>query len=496
MLRSNFRQLIRTTLGYSLNTLVGPIFTLLLTPLYTRVLGVDNYGVVGVLTPLGVLVFLLGLLGLTSALPVLYYDPHWREQQRRIVASTLWVAALWSVALSVCVFLGAAPLTRVAVGQLMRDDMPGLVRLMAIGLPFGVIYSIQTTVLRLHFAVWRANLLALLYILATAGTNLVFVVLLGWGVMGVISAGVLTNVIMGLAGLAVAPASLAVLPSAALMRLLVRTSVPLVPASLAVWVLTYGDRLFLPRSVAYQQIGLYDIANKLASALSLLVEPFKSAWGPFALSIQQDANAPRTYGKVLTYYCIVGLGLGLALSLFAHEALLIVTTPQFVDAERYIWLLALTSLSSGFSSIVMIGLLIEKKLAQAAWMVTSAAALNTLLNFLLIPPLGVLGAAAATALAYLASSLMTAIRAQRVHPLPYEWRKVGIILAAYLALAGGGLALGSRVDMSSIASRLGLLLAYPLLLWLLGVFELWELQLARRALAQPQLLLRWVLRRT
>jgi O-antigen/teichoic acid export membrane protein len=496
MLRSNFRQLIRTTLGYSLNTLVGPIFTLLLTPLYTRVLGVDNYGVIGVLTPLGVLIFLLGLLGLTSALPVLYYDPLWREQQRRIVASALWVAAIWSTALGVCVFLGALPLTRVAVGQLMRDDMPALVRLMAIGLPFGVIYSIQTTVLRLHFAVWRANLLALLYILATAGTNLVFVVLLGWGVYGVISAGVLTNVIMGVAGLAAAPGSLAVLPGVALMRLLVRTSVPLIPASLAVWVLTYGDRLFLPRSVAYQQIGLYDIASKLASALALLVEPFKSAWGPFALSIQQDPNAPRTYTKVLTYYCIVGLGLALALSLFAHEALLILTTPQFIDAERYVWLLALTSLSSGFGLIVMIGLQIEKKLAQAAWLVTAAAALNTLLNVLLIPPLGVLGAAAATAIAYLVSALLTAIRAQRVHPLPFEWRKVGLILAVYLALASSGLAIGSRVELFSIASRLGLLLAYPLVLWLLGVFELWELQLARRALAQPQILLRWVLRRT
>jgi O-antigen/teichoic acid export membrane protein len=496
MLRANFRQLIRTTLGYSMNTLVGPIFTLLLTPLYTRVLGVDNYGVIGVLTPLGVLMFLLGLLGLTSALPVLYYDPQRREQQQRIVASALWVAAIWSVALALGVYLGAAPITRIAVGQMMRDDMPALVRLTVIGLPFGVIYSIQTTVLRLHFAIWRANLLALLYILATAGTNLVFVVVLGWGVMGVISAGVLTNVILGVAGLAVAPKSLTVLPSYALMRLLVRTSVPLLPASLAVWVLTYGDRLFLPRSVAFQQIGLYDIANKLASALALLVEPFKSAWGPFALSIQQDPNAPRTYSTALTYYCIVGLGLGLGLSLFAHEALLILTTPQFIDAERYIWLLALTSLSSGFGLIVTIGLLIEKKLAQVAWLVTAAAALNTLLNFLLIPPLGVLGAAAATVLAYLASALMTAIRAQRVHPIGYEWRKVGLTFAVYLTLAGSGLALGSRVELLSIASRIGLLLAYPLVLWLLRVFDLWELQLARRALAQPQLLLRWVLRRT
>jgi O-antigen/teichoic acid export membrane protein len=248
--------------------------------------------------------------------------------------------------------------------------------------------------------------------------------------------------------------------------------------------------------VAFQQIGLYDIANKLASALALLVEPFKSAWGSFALSIQQDPNAPRTYSKVLTYYCIVGLGLGLGLSLFAHEALLILTTPQFIDAERYIWLLALTSLSSGFTLIVTIGLLIEKQLAQAAWLVTAAAALNTLLNFLLIPRLGVLGAAAATALAYLASALFTAVRAQRAHPFPYEWRKVGLTFAVYLALAIGGVALGSRVDLLSIAIRLGLLLAYPLVLWLLRVFDLWELQLARRALAQPQMLLRWVLRRT
>ena len=56
-----------------------------------------------------------------------------------IVASALWVAAIWSTALGVCVFLGAVPLTRIAVGQLMRDDMPNLVRLIAIGLPFGVI---------------------------------------------------------------------------------------------------------------------------------------------------------------------------------------------------------------------------------------------------------------------------------------------------------------------------------------------------------------------
>ncbi|HEX5690537.1 MAG TPA: oligosaccharide flippase family protein, partial [Roseiflexaceae bacterium] len=365
MLRSNFRRLIQTTAGYSLNTLVGPLFTLLLTPIYTRVLGVANYGVVETLLPLGMIMYMLGLLSVPSALPVLYYDPTLADRQPRVVASALWVAALWSAALAAIGYALADPLMRLTLGDLARDDLTGLVRLMMLGLPFGVLYGVQTTVLRLRFAVWRSNLLALLFMFVNAGANLLLVVALRWGVWGVIGANVATNIVMGLAGLAVGAQSLSARPEPGLMRRLAQTGVPLLPAGLAVWLLVYEDRLFLTRTVAFEQIGIYGIANKLASVLALLIEPFKSAWGPLALSIQQEANAPRTYAKVLTYYCVVGLGLGLALSLFAHEALLIVTTPAFVGAEAYIWLLVLTPLAGGFSLIVSIGLLIEKKLGQA-----------------------------------------------------------------------------------------------------------------------------------
>jgi O-antigen/teichoic acid export membrane protein len=497
MLRSNFRRLIQTTAGYSLNTLVGPLFTLLLTPIYTRVLGVANYGIVETLIPLGMIMYMLGLLSLPSALPVLYYTPELADRQPRVVASALWVAALWSAALAAVGYLCAGPLMRVTLGDLARDDLADLVRLMMFGLPFGVLYGVQTTVLRLRFAVWRSNLLALLFMFVNAGANLLLVVALRWGVWGVVGAGVATNVVMGLAGLVVGTASLAAWPEPALMRRLLRTGFPLLPASLALWLLVYEDRLFLTRNVAFEQIGIYGIANKLASALALLVEPFKSAWGPLALSIQQEDNAPRTYAKVLTYYCVVGLGLALALSLFAHEALLIVSTPAFVGAEAYIWLLVLVPLASGFSLIVSIGLLIEKKLGQAAWVTVVAALVNTLLNIVLIAMLGlgVRGASIATAVGYGASALLAAARAQRVRSFPYEWRKIALVFGVYLALAGAGLALGSQARPLSIALRGLLLLAYPLALWLLGAFEWWELRLARRAITEPRQFLAWVMGR-
>jgi hypothetical protein len=47
------RQLARLMAGYSLALFVGPIFTILLTPLYTRVLSPADYAVLDTLTALG-----------------------------------------------------------------------------------------------------------------------------------------------------------------------------------------------------------------------------------------------------------------------------------------------------------------------------------------------------------------------------------------------------------------------------------------------------------
>lgn len=494
MLRANFHKLIRTTLGYSLSTLVGPIFTLLLTPLYARMLGVENYGVVGTLSPLTTLLFVLALLSMNAVLPVFYYDPQLQGQESQVVSSGLSVTLLWATLLTLGVMVAAEPITRLAVGEQLRDDMPNLVRVIAFGTPFSVLYSVQTTVLRLRFAVWRANLLALLYMVCTAASNLILVVMLDWQAAGVIWAGMFTNVAMGLASLLVAHSSITTRPSLALMRMLGRHGFAMAPATLAVWVLAYGNRLLLPRNVGYEQIGIYDIANRLASALALLVEPFKSAWGPLALSIQSQESAPRTYSKGLTYFCVIGLGIALALSLFAHEALLIITTAAFIESERYVWLLALTPLVGGFTTITVIGLQIEKKLGQVAWLTATSAILNMVLSLALIPWLGILGAALASALSYVALALLSAFWAQRVHPFPYEWRKILLVFGVYVGLAVAGVALGSQVDVVSIALRLGLWLAFPLLLLLLRVFDLWEVQLFRRVLAQPSQLLRWLRR--
>ena len=105
------------------------------------------------------------------------------------------------------------------------------------------------------------------------------------------------------------------------------------------------------------------------------------------------------------------------------------------------------------------------KRTQFNWVVTGVAALvNVALNLILIPPYGIMGAAVATVAAYVVMFLGMTWYAQRVFPVPYQWRRVLTAVAAALVL----LLLGRQ--LGGLAAAIGLTIAYPLALLLLGFF--------------------------
>jgi O-antigen/teichoic acid export membrane protein len=119
-------------------------------------------------------------------------------------------------------------------------------------------------------------------------------------------------------------------------------------------------------------------------------------------------------------------------------------------------------------------------MTRSNWVITAAAAvLNVVLNLLLIPPFGMMGAAVATIGAYGALFLGMAWRAQRVFPVPYQWRRVGTALAAAV-----GLTVVGRVLDPPLLAAIALVASYPLVLLPLGFYLPEELR-RMRALRLP-----------
>ncbi|NJP05262.1 MAG: oligosaccharide flippase family protein [Chloroflexaceae bacterium] len=477
----SLRPLFRSTLAYSLNTLIAPLFSMVLTPLYTRVLTPEDFGALGLIRSLGMIISVFGMLGMITAMSVLLYKQSDEESRLRLLSTALWLGIICSTLLMVVALFVVEPLALIWLGDLRFAPM---IFVYLLNLPFGVIYTLQTGAFRLRQEAFKATAVGLAQIVLLAVGNLVLVVWLRAGLMGALAAEMCTYVGLSLLCLLLAPEYVLAAPRALLQgwsvepvtRRLLLAGVPLIPMGLANWALNYIDRpLLLQMGIGLDQIGIYDIAAKLASLLTLLSIPFQQAWIPFALSIQEQSSAAQTYARTLIWYLAGMLGMVLGLSLFAREIIMVFTTPMYLPAYRYVWLLGSAAPIIGSQIILTTGLYITGKTAHLAWTTMVGAAVNIGLNLLLVPVLGVAGAAIATPLGYLCGPIAAVIVAQRYYAVPYQWRPVFLLLTIQMALVVAGLWFSQETSVLSVGVRLLFLLMYPVMLIGLGMISLDDL---------------------
>src|SRR5262249_29704687 len=155
---------------------------------------------------------------------------------------------------------------------------------------------------------------------------------------------------------------------------------------------------------------------RIANLLLLAVTAFSLAWSPFMLELhRRDPDAERVArGQVLTVL-LAGLGFGAGIvSIYANELLRILTPPKFHSAYEVVGLLACSVVVRPASSVTMTETSLQRRTLYFARYAGYAAGLNIALNFVLIPPWGIVGAALATLLTYAALAAMYFWRAQRI----------------------------------------------------------------------------------
>jgi O-antigen/teichoic acid export membrane protein len=380
----------------------------------------------------------------------------------------------------------AAAIALGAIGVLFAADIAALVlgdRAYTVAvvasfvwLPVNVAVTLALDLLRLEFRAVSFTAIGVGRTLLASALGVALVVWAGLGVEAVL----ISQVAFGVVGLAVAltltrDTWLLVL-DAPLARRLLTFGVPLVPAGIFYWVITYSDRFFLAQFRDIADVGQYAIANRFASLLQLLTLAFETAWYPFAYASADRPDHRAVFARVLNAAMLLLLPLAAALGLFAREGLLLFTTPAYLPAYPYVGILALALVAGGAVQIFVVGVQLSRRTWYIAWTAGAAAALNILLNVALIPPLGLLGAALSTLLSYVASATLLYVVGRRVYPIPYRFGRIlTLLLVAGVAL-GIGLLLDSTV--AADAWRVEITLLKAGVFTLVGAFALWLLDFA------------------
>jgi len=474
VLGQQIKRLLSQSVIYGLGGVVSRILAVLLLPLYTSYLHGRDYGRVETLTALTAVLVVLLRLGISSAFFRFYFDSTDLAHRVRVVRTSFWFTMASATLGLAAGWIAAQP---IADALALGHDQAWLVRAAFVGLWAQLNYEQLTSLFRVEERPVLFSIATLANLLITVAATVILVVHFHQRAMGVIVGNWIGTLAVYFVLLAYRRYQLGLEFDRRLFRAMNRFGLPLVPSAVALWLTNFSDRFFLIKLSDAHEVGLYSIGVRIASAIILLLTAFRMAWPAFAYSIEDDREAQRTYSFVLTYVVYVCCWLALALGLLAPWIVRLITTEPFYPAQNVVAPLAFGVAAFGAYVVVQIGTGRARQ-TRSNWVVSGAAAVvNLTLNFALIPEYGRMGAAIATVVAYTLLFLGMAWRAQRVFPVPYQWRRV-----ATLAVAAVGLTLLGKLLDVPLGVALALTAAFPLVLGLLGFYLPAERRRLRRVL--------------
>ena len=240
--------------------------------------------------------------------------------------------------------------------------------------------------------------------------NVLFVAVFKWSIDGMLRAGILSHVIT--ICLVVRQSRLWKRTSLKnlhkqSMRELLQYSLPLVPCTFMWWIVNASDRVIINLTLGVALNGVYYVANKFASIYALAGNIFHIAWTEAAVEnigdIKRSMFYQEIFNKMVRFYssCCVGL---IAIIPFVFPFLV---DDKFGEAIRYIPLLLIAAMVHALTSFYGSIYLAFKQTKSVANSTFLAAALNIIINLLLIRYVGLYAAALSTLISY---SIILAVR--------------------------------------------------------------------------------------
>jgi O-antigen/teichoic acid export membrane protein len=459
------RQLVRLgrqSLIYGLGGIVSRILAVLLLPLYTSYLRGGGFGKIETVVAFTTVLVIVLRFGISTAFFRFYFDSKDAAHRTLVVRTSFWFTMTTA---TVGLVLGCAFASPIA--HLLRlGNEPWLVRAAFVGLWAQMNFEQLTSLFRVEERAVAFVIASLANVLITIGATLVLVVGLHKGPTGAVVGNFLGTLSVYFPLLVYRRYQLGLEFSRDLLRQMNKFGMPLVPSALALWAINFVDRFFIAVFKGQVEVGVYSVAVRISSVIVFIMIAFRLAWPAFAYSIEDEQEAKRTYAFVLTYLLFLCSWISLTLGLLSPWLVRVLAPkPEFARASEAVALLAFASTAYAGYTVIAIGIGRARK-TQLNWIVTGVAAVvNVALNFALIPPYGMIGAAISTTVAYVVLLLGMTWNAQRVWPVAYQWRRVATLGAAAVALV----VIGKLLDVPFAVAIL-LCLAYPIALLPLGFY--------------------------
>lgn len=405
-----YKKLFSNSAIFAIGNLGSKMITFVMVPLYTRYLTTSQYGQSDVLST--IVSLLTPILTLSIIDAVFRFAIDKASDNRQVLTNGIYISLISAV---ICLLLS-----------------PIIARF-----HYGIYVCVLTYASAIEsmfqqFArgIGRSKLYAstgILMTIVTVISNIIMIVLFGWGLNGYL-ASMLIAQLGGLLYLLIALKAWRYISfnninkSLAIQMLIY--SVPLIPNAVSWWLSNSANKIFIALMIGASANGIYAVANKIPSLISVFYTIFTQAWQISAVEEFKSKDVGKFFSTVLSATMSV-LFIGVALlTLLSKILVYILSTPAYYSAWQIVPWLSLAVLYSCVSSFIGTVYTSSMKTGQLLSTTMAGAVINVLMNLIMIPVMGVVGAGVGAAVSFAIVSVLRLRGSRRFIYISVNWRLV------------------------------------------------------------------------
>jgi O-antigen/teichoic acid export membrane protein len=397
---------------------VGGVFAksigFFLLPIYTRVFNPEDYGDIEMLSVIASYVGLCFAMGMDSAQSMYFFKVRQEgvSAQARIVTAVLqWRLLFGSAIVLLSTLLAPILNTLFFSGRLNWEHFA----VAFLSILFSQLMSQSAEVLRLLYKPWAYLGITLSQSMLIAGFVLGLVIILDQGIFGYFLGAVLGSFLTAIFGWYRVREYLDFSkPCWNLWPQLLRFGAPFVPAGVGIYFMSTADRWFIQYYHSSGELGNYAVAAKFVLLLSFAVETFRQAWWPVSLDAMHSEDGPNTFRTIARLYMGCACAGIVLLTFLSPWLVTTLTGPAYHDSWPIVGILAWQSVFYGFFLISSAGIWKAEKTYLNLHIMAGPAILGLILNWILVPAYGAIGAALATSSTYFMWAMASLIVSERL----------------------------------------------------------------------------------
>ncbi len=214
---------------------------------------------------------------------------------------------------------------------------------------------------------------------------------------------------------------------------LLKFGLPLVPNLLIFWVFNSFDRIMISNILGPSYNGIYAIGARIAQISQFIYVAFASGWQYFAFSTMHDKDYKEMISKIWRILAAISFIVWALIYPFNELIFNLLFEGDYVNGSQVFPYLFLSPLLHMLYSVISTQFLISKKTYWSTIILFLGASVNVILNFVLIPLLGIKGAAISTMTGYSISVIIAGIVVSAKRQMTFQ-RKTLINIALFTAI--------------------------------------------------------------